>query len=259
MLLDLPVEILVHIAGYALEQRPAAGIPHIRLHLGEHKPDYSSSKNLELLLVCRKFYSNLMQVAYNKTRFTLCSDNDRALALLRSLPTYKVQSIRKLAFEITPCRFNFGDFLFETPHLRLDELVLFCRYLWAEPSCSYADVVSLLHCLPNIKVIKFVLYAKQEQRNLKDYCNLVKAVIKADHRQRYEASNAPIEVAPWWDISLNAQNNVITFKSQKPPPILPKEDYMVLMKTKWATCMEVRSKVRGWKSDSWLNDEFSIR
>ncbi|XPT03446.1 hypothetical protein M3J09_012539 [Ascochyta lentis] len=233
--LTLPVELRLRIAEYALEQHPAAGIPHTGLHLPESKHQYRPSENLSLLRVCRQFELDFTSLAYNKTRFTLWTEKD--VTCIQGLPLRKLRSMRKLGFNPSSVRSerwtgtgSLDSYFCSLEQLRLDELSIFWSHKWIQ-MVDVRSLVLFLRRLRHVKTIKFVLYGKQE-RNRSDYCALVGAIMKEDHFQRYDALGAPNIEATWWDWNLNTEGDIITFQAQEPRPVLPEEDYMLLMKPK---------------------------
>ena len=243
MFLKLPAELRLRIAEYALEQRPAAGIPHIGRHLQEYRNDYRPSENLALLLVCRQFNIDFTSLAYNKTRFTLWTDEHGAR--MQELPSYKLRSIRKLAYY--PNEYDmesWGNFFHNLEQLRLDELVLFCSHTWTVGLSTIKIMVLFLRRLQHVKRIKFVLYGKMGT-NRSAYCSLIGAMMKEDHYQRYDAPGAPKVEATWWDWHLNTHENLITLRAQGPRPVLPEEEYMILMKPKVDALMAEAERVAG--------------
>ncbi|KAF2624764.1 hypothetical protein BU25DRAFT_133685 [Macroventuria anomochaeta] len=242
MFLDLPVELRLRIAEYALEQRPGTGIPHIGRHLENYKGGYRPSENMSLLLVCHQFNRDFTQLAYNKTRFMLWTYGHGTG--LQGLPLYKLRSIRKLVYRPDTSEMqSWGSYLYNLEQLHVDELVFLWHYQWTRPSIKI--VISFLRRLLHINTIKFVLYAKREGKNRSDYCSLVGAIMKEDHFQRYDAPGAPNVEATWWDWHLDTQENIITFRAQDPRPVLPEEDYMLLMKPEVDALMAEAERAAG--------------
>ncbi|KZM23536.1 uncharacterized protein EKO05_0011232 [Ascochyta rabiei] len=234
MFLALPVELRLRIAEYALEQRPAAGIPHIGLPLRQYKHQYRPSENLSLLLVCRQFALDFTPLAYNKTRFTLWTEHD--VARMRNLPPHKLRNIRKLGFEPWSVRCeewtgtgSSESFFCNQEQLRLDELVFFWPHNWVH-MIDVRLVVRFLRRVRHIRTIKFVQYGGIKETRRNEYRSLIGMIMKEDHFQRYDAPGAPNIEATWWDWHLNSQQNIHTFQAQEPRPVLPEEDYMLLMK-----------------------------
>ena len=241
--LTLPVELRLHIAEYAFEQDPAAGIPHKDHQHQDNSPsgwwseyehDYRPSENLSLLLVCRQFNTEFTQIAYNKTRFTLRGRSN--VIRLHELPALKIRSIRKLAFiphlsELC----SWGSYPFKVEQLRLDELV----FLWLGRTPLHGSLQTcnnslypIMRDLLHVKTIKFFLYGESEKDNRKAYCRLIATLMKDDHFYIYDAPSAPKIEATWWDWHLNEEGNVMTFQAHPQRPVLPEEDYMLLVKPK---------------------------
>lgn len=244
MFLNLPVELRLRIAEYALEQHPATGFTLHGRQLEERWGDYRPSENLALLLVCRQFSTDFTRSAYNKTRFPIW--NDIQCTCLRNLPTYKLQSIKSIVY----CRWgsemeSWGSYCFGMEHLRLEELVFLCHDGWFAHWRQNMAVVAWMRRLVHVKTVKFAMYDETEGRNRSNYSKLVGAIMKEDHFQRYDAPGAPNIEATWWDWHLNSQADVITFTAQYPRPILHEEDYMLLMKPKVDAMMAEAERAAG--------------
>lgn len=241
MFLDLPVELRLRIAEYALQQRPAAGIPHIGRHLSEYEGDYRPSENMALLLVCRQFNADFTQLAYNKTRFLLWTSQHSTG--LQELPLHKLRSIRKIAckpFGTTTESWCKGKHFCNLEQLRLDELIIL-----SQTGISSKQMVLFMRRLVHVEIVKFVMYGKRENENRSNYCATVGLIMKEDHFQRYDAPGAPNIEATWWDWHLNPEANVITFRAQNARPILPEEEYMLLMKPKVDAMMAEAERAAG--------------
>lgn len=230
LFLDLPTELHLRIAGFALEQHPAVGIPHTRYSLPE-RDDYRPSENLGLLLVCRRFNSDFAQLAFNKTRIPIWTKRQRDS--LQQLPSHKLGSVRTIvdrapSGEITA----WGSYCYGLQQLNLDELVILCNKFFFVSSRDAVEVAALLRRLLNVKIVKFVMYDDWTGNKRSNYCRLVGAIMKEDHFQRYDAPGAPNIEARWWDWHLSPLAETMTFTAQNPRPHLPEEKYMLLMKPK---------------------------
>ena len=106
-------------------------------------------------------------------------------------------------------------------------------------------VISSLRRLLNVKTIKLVMYGKWEGKNRRDYCSFVSGIMKEDYYQRYDAPGAPNIEATWRDWHLNKQENLITLQAHAPKPVLPEEEYVLLMKPKVDALMADAEKVTG--------------
>ena len=253
--LSLPVELRLHIAEYAFEQSPAAGIPYAHhfkeFTVGgpwcEREHNSKASKNLSLLLVCRQFHTDFTEIAYNKTRFAIQSESRNATRI-QELPDTKIRNIRKVAFipkisEIC----SWGSYPFRDERLHLDELM----FLWCGnttggrlQACSnslYPIMRNLLH----VKTIKFLLFGRNENENRQIYCRLIGTFMKDDHFYRYDAPGAPKVEATWWNWHLNEDGDIVTFTAQAPRPVLPEEVYMMLMKPKVDALMTEAERTAG--------------
>jgi hypothetical protein len=69
--------------------------------------------------------------------------------------------------------------------------------------------------------------------------------MKEDHYQRYDAPDAPNLEATWWDWCYSPDYSHITFEAQPPRPILPEEEYMLLMKPKVDALMAFAEELEG--------------
>jgi hypothetical protein len=244
MFLDLPVELRLRIAEYALEQRPAVGIPHIGRQLQDYQGDYRPSENLALLLVCRQFNSDFTQLAFSKTRFPVW--NHRQSTGLQGLPPHKLRSIRSIVHRSWGTELNpWGKYCYDLEQLRLDEFVLLCDDSWFVLKERMRAVIAFMRRLLHVKTVKFVMYGVRKEKNRSDYCSLIGAIMKEDHFQRYDAPGAPNIEATWWDWRLNPQANMVTFTAQHPRPILPEEEYMLLMKPKVDAMMAEAERAAG--------------
>ena len=166
MFLDLPVELRLRIADYALEQRPAAGIPLVGRHLQRDKGDYKPSENLALLLVCRQFRIDFTDLAYRTTRFRLLA-NRHGVGIQR-LPLHRLQNLRKLAYNPDKLEWqSWGSYVCNLEPLRLDELVLFMGH--GRMDCSFKPLILFMRRLLHVKTIKYVLY-ELLGRNRSRYC-----------------------------------------------------------------------------------------
>ncbi|KAH6625640.1 hypothetical protein C7974DRAFT_204211 [Boeremia exigua] len=229
MILALPTELRLRIAEYALEQRPAAGIPYMGSRLQEHENEYRPSQNLALLLVCRQFNTDFAQLAYNKTRFVLW-DHERGTHL-QQLPPHILRDIRKLAFLLGAHEIQSWDkYFYDVELLRLDELVFLCPARWTNGPLNIRNVVRFLRRLAHVKTVKFVVYGKGEGLSRAPCFSLIGMIMKEDHFQRYDAPGAPNIEATGWDWHISTPENSVTLKAREPRPVLAEEDYMLLMK-----------------------------
>lgn len=112
--------------------------------------------------------------------------------------------------------------------LYLDELILLSSSHWDNKNTKI--LVSFLRQLRRVEVLKFIMYETRRGVNRTVYLSLVGAILKEDHFQRYDAPGAPNIEATWWTWCLNPQKNMITFQAQKPRPIYPEDEYMLLVK-----------------------------
>ncbi|KAF3031137.1 hypothetical protein E8E11_000877 [Didymella keratinophila] len=244
MLLKLPTELRLRIADYALEQHPATGIPPTSRQLQEYRADYRPSGNLALLLVCRQFNSDFTQLAYSKTRFSIW--NRRQSNNLRQLPSHSVRNIRSIVHrapvdEVT----SWGSYCYGLQQLHLDELVILCDRFFFVISQDVLNVAAFLRRLLHVKIIRFVMYDDKAGRKRSHYCRLIGAIMKEDHFQRYDAPGAPNIEARWWDWHLNSLGDMIAFTAQEPRPVLPEEEYMLLMKPKVDAMMAEAERAAG--------------
>lgn len=228
MLLKLPVELRLRIAEFALEQHSTAGIPQ---HLLE--TDYRPSDNLALLLVCRQFNTDFVQLAYSKTRFLLWNRGQGIR--LQQLPPYRIRDIRKLAYVLTPSDIqSWGSYFYDLEQLYLDELVILCPDGWAPISGdpNIRNTVLFLRRLMHVKTVKFIVYAQRllDHGNIAPCIYLVGTIMKEDHFQRYDAPGAPNVEANSWEWHFNAQENSVTLHAKEPEPITTEEEYMQLQK-----------------------------
>ncbi|KAF1925688.1 uncharacterized protein M421DRAFT_7708 [Didymella exigua CBS 183.55] len=99
--------------------------------------------------------------------------------------------------------------------------------------------------LVHVKTVKFVLYGVTEARNRSHYCKLIGAIMKEDHFQIYDALGAPNIEATWWGWHLSTQADMITFAAQNSRPVLPEEEYMLLMKPKVDAMMAEAERAAG--------------
>ena len=244
MFLDLPTELRLRIAEYALELHPATGIPPPSGPLRESRTGYRPSQNLALLLVCRRFNSDFAQLAYNKTRFSIW--NWRQSDNLRQLSSHSTRSIRSIMLYAPVNEVNsWGSHCYDLQQLHLDELVILCDRFFFVISKDVLDVAAFLRRLLHVKTLKFVMYGDTAKRRRSHYCRLIGAIMKEDHFQRYDAPGAPNIEACWWDWHLDSLGETITFTAQEPRPILPEEEYMLLMKPKVDAMMTEAEQAAG--------------
>lgn len=107
-----------------------------------------------------------------------------------------------------------------------------------------------------VRQVRFIFNMRANKPE--DYCNLVNGITKEDFQQRHEASGGPDVEATWWDSSIDAQKNPITFKARAPPQVLPEEKYMVLITSRWATLMMATFKVSDWQPPLGLNGRICL-
>lgn len=228
--LDLPTELRLRIAEFAFEQHPAVGIPPTRLPLPV-RDDYRPSKNLALLLVCRRFNSDFAQLAFKKTRISIWTKKERDNLLL--LPSHKLGSIRTIVDRAPSSVITaWGSYCYCLQQLNLDELVVLCNKFFFISNRDAIDAAALLRRLSNVKIVKFVMYDDWMGTKRSHYCRLIGAIMKEDHFQRYDAPGAPNIEARSWDWDLSPLADTITFTAQSPRPHIPEEEYMLLMKPK---------------------------
>jgi hypothetical protein len=243
MFLKLPTELCLRIAEYALEQHPATGIPSTSRPL-QSRTGYRHSRNLALLLVCRQFNCDFAQLAYNRTRFSIW--NRRQSNSLRQLPSHSIRSIRSIVHrasvdEVT----SWGNYCYNIQQLHLDELVILCDRFFFVISKDVLDVAAFLRRLLHVKTLKFIMYDDAARRKRSHYCRLIGAIMKEDHFQRYDAPGAPHIEACWWDWHLNSLGDTIALTAHEPRPILPEEEYMLLMKPKVDAMMAEAERAAG--------------
>lgn len=241
MLLELPVELRLRIAEFALEQNPTAGIPYDR-PLPEN--DYHPSDNLALLLVCRQFNKDFAQLAYQKTRFLLW--NRAQGACLQRLPSHRIINIRKLVYVLVPSDIlSWGSYFYDLEQLQLDELIVLCPHGWANGHANIRNTVLFLRRLLHVKTAKFIMYSGGEGLNRAPHFSLIGTIMKEDHFQRYDVPGAPHVEATSWDWHLNAQENSVTLYAKDPKPIVTEEEYMLLMKPKVDALMAIAQQEAG--------------
>jgi hypothetical protein len=113
--------------------------------------------------------------------------------------------------------------------MQLDELEL------VMPLHTFANrkaLVGLLRRLRNVKQIKLLFPGQNLAREPLEYIVFIGELLKEDHHQRYDASNAPNLESTWWNWSCRHDFGWAIFTAQEPKPIMAEEDYMLLMKPK---------------------------
>jgi hypothetical protein len=243
-LLDLPVELRLRIAEYALEQHPAVGMPYTSLELRESGAGLRSAENLALLLVCRQFRSDFTSLAFSKTRFSVSSE--RQSTNLKRLPPHRLRSIRSIVHrECVAEIYSWGSYCYGLEQLHLDEFSFLCDDFFFALNKRVNAVTAFMRCLEHVKSVKFVMCGSRDKEKRSHYCKLIGAIMKEDHFQRYDALGAPNIETTWWDWELNPQADIITFTAQKPRSIFPEEEYMLLMKPKVDALMAEAERAAG--------------
>lgn len=225
MFLELPVELRLRIAEYALEKHPTAGLP-IHNQLCDNC-DYQAFRNLALLLVNRQFNQDFKAVAYNKTRFTLWSE--KMIARMLEFPPRKVRNIRRIALYAYKDGLACWERMYrDIGQLHLDRLIILWPEVWG-CGINTGDLVLLLRRLRSIKTVKFISWSRKRSLNLSGYFSSNGAIMKEDQFQRYDTPDAPKIGTTWWNSHLDAERYIITLNAQAPRPVFSKEDYMLLM------------------------------
>ncbi|KAF1937044.1 hypothetical protein EJ02DRAFT_478225 [Clathrospora elynae] len=229
---SLPTELRLQIAAYALEQEPYDGfiqkeVPTLRLD-----PEYKSSSNLSIRLVCRQFADDFTRLAFQNTIFVLSCNGTQAVD---GQPDARLKDVRKLAIDCdhrTPTIANWQEFPFNKECLHLDELsITNCGDL------KITFMVGVLRRLRNVKRIRFV-----KHRWIECY-RLMGAVLREDHYQRYDAPNAPNLETTWWDWSHNEQENSFIFVAREPKPAMEEQEYMLFIQPKVDEVMESMARL----------------
>ncbi|KAI8942268.1 hypothetical protein NX059_000347 [Plenodomus lindquistii] len=227
-LLDLPVELRLQIASYALEQPRDSGLVWKQTPGDDHGvyhgllPDenYSSASNLGLLLVCRSFYEDFTRLAYGKTTFVLQRD---AKGCLDRMPLARSQTIRRLVIPFEQLH-AFSTCSFD---MKLEDLSIVCP---DRSECNLNTMVDFLRCVDSIKHIRLLFQDNEiKHRHLKQCYSLAGAILKEDHYQRYDAPGAPNIEASWWSWKYDAIMHIFTFTAQPPKPIMEEKAYMELV------------------------------
>lgn len=186
---------------------------------------YLPTNLLAILLVCRQFRQDFTKLAFESTWFVL---GQATRATISRLPKEGLCSLRKVILvrgwgDIV----SWGQHPFDDGAIHLSELVVTINNeLYDE------RMVGLLRRLKNVKTLRCVYIPEHPGKNDQViYWKLVGAILREDHHQRYDALNAPNVEATWWEWHLNT-DKTLTLEAQNPKPIMPEQDYMLLIKPK---------------------------
>ncbi|KAF2125977.1 hypothetical protein P153DRAFT_369362 [Dothidotthia symphoricarpi CBS 119687] len=254
---SLPAELRLQIATYALDQPVDAGFelrsadatqinhyPQLGpgspiglvglIMAGPYSPGgaYSPAANLSLLLVCRQFRLEFTELAWRSTTFFLGinkSTRDKR-AMAGGVPEGRLCMLRKVAIYSPPWDdiVRWGQWPFDAECVRLERL----SFVMVIGLSDIAQFVRLLRRLQNVKQLKFISQsdAEQQAKFRNTYNQLIGAIMKEDHYQRYDASGAPHVGDVWWEWSFNDVEKSFLLVAEKPAPVIPEEEYLQFMK-----------------------------
>lgn len=232
--LSLPAEIrlsiLEYVFEYSSESRGFKRDPTTQCL--EIDPRYTSSFQLQPLLVCRQFNQDCSRLGIRQTTFfvgSLFGDIQGRLSLLR--PTFTA-SLRHITFVADARQFreltHWKNHAFNLPDLQLDDLTIvlhrssFWHFLF-----DYTDgIVTLLRSLQNVKRLIIVRNNARVKGSLKTWYNrLVGLIMKVDHRERYEKSPPNMEKT-WWEWTFDDVAQSLSLEARQAKPIMEEEMYM---------------------------------
>jgi hypothetical protein len=229
-LISLPTEVRLQIAEYALEQPEGAG-EHHAMTLEQSARNYRASDNLAVLLVCRQFYQDFADIAFQKTTFRL--DPKNMDIEVYEQPVERLKHLRKLVVASGwPSATLWREYPFDNKDLRLDILSI----VFNDRGPTYLR--ELLRRLRNVKIVRIILEGHQStQRRM--LCQLIGGIYKTDHFCRYDASDAPNLGTVWFEPAFRPEDlphdslaPAHDFIAKTPRPHMVEEDYMVMMKPK---------------------------
>ncbi|OAL48491.1 hypothetical protein IQ07DRAFT_102619 [Pyrenochaeta sp. DS3sAY3a] len=237
-LLSLPAELRLHIAAYAFNQQPNAGLMKSNIPLSRGfpsrmqrrsglciDPGYSASSNLALLLVCRQFYHDFKDIAFQFTRFIITANPAGTIA---QQPDQLLKRLRTLLIQCDSASITtWQTFPFNNSTIKLDELTLVLECIPHD-----LEMPRLLRRLKNIRVLKFIVSSQKYISSRLEVNRMCGGILREDHYQRYDAPNAPNIEATWWEWSSSGKDNIFTLIAQPPRPIMEEQEYMRYVKPK---------------------------
>jgi hypothetical protein len=251
-ILSLPVELRLEIAAYVFDQPNNMSIEQIADH-SEHESrrhlipsdvsakgfwiplTYSASANFSLLLVCRQLRYELVDLAFQQTRFVM-SDRpglDKPDFKVSCLLKERICNIRKLVLVYQQEEINamlWKQYPFNKEAMHLDELCIAFS-----PHVFDMGLIDLLRRLKNVKTVTFLLgldLGCPKIDSMRVLGKIVGAMLKMDHYYRYDAPGAPIIEDTWWDWHFDSTNVSLVLEAREPKPLLAEEDYMNMIKPK---------------------------
>jgi hypothetical protein len=241
-LFNLPAELRLEIMSYVYIQEPNTVYklysiprpPRTGLFLNKL---YSSASALALLLVCKQFRHDFSRLAFNNTHFVLTDKHASISKQMATLQPYQINALRHFHFVIAD-QSNFRDLVhwtnypFNNPDLHLDTLaVVFQRNDHQHfPHEFMKETVSLLRRLENVTNLRFIRNSANMKGFFRTWFNrLIGLVLKEDHFNRYDHSNAPQLPKFWWDWNFSIKEQSFELKAREPMKIIDEEEYMKLV------------------------------
>ncbi|KAL5114583.1 hypothetical protein ACEQ8H_007552 [Pleosporales sp. CAS-2024a] len=215
-LLSLPIELRLEIATYALQQAKNVGIkkPGATYSIDGA---YDAGKNLSLLLVCRQFYRDFGDIAYQMTRFLFLGSKLRSISHATDT---KLRHLRKVVIDSQWHHIeNWDAYPFNRDCIVLEELCILAINPRDDLVAPVRDLLSRLRHVKKLRI--FPASAKASTSMYKD-----------DHYYRYDAPFAPVTSITSWEPCMNPLDASFDFVASKAPPIMAEEEYMVMMKPK---------------------------
>lgn len=266
--LSLPAELRLQIATYVFEQPVNAGFeqrgaeapqvyhpwlgpgstknPVGLVMAGPYSPDgaYSAASNLSLLLVCRQFRHEYTELAWRSTTFFLglnsSTRSERAISGV--VPEERLRMLRKIAIYNPRWKtiVQWGQWPFDIECMYLERLSFVPVFNSFLNAIRFMQFVSFLRRLRNVKELKFISQRDVEGRiKFREmYNRLVGAIMKEDHYQRYDTSDAPNVEDVWWEWSFNELEGSFLLVAEKPKPVMLEEEYLQFMKPRIDALME---------------------
>lgn len=220
-ILSLPAELRLEIGSHVFRQ------------IGNPVLHASASSNLRPLLVCRQFYHEFSDLAYKLTTYTLC---EKTMQNVQDQPDSHLRRIKRvvLAAEVSKLD-EWQKFPFNKECLQLDELCL-CPTSKLGRKNGITNLIDLLWRLQHVKklrVFSSFSHLKFPEVHFKGvYGVLVGSMYKVDHERRYDAPDAQAGKFIWWEPNMNLAEMSYDFVPREPVPVMPEDDYLLMMKPK---------------------------
>ncbi|KAF1961945.1 hypothetical protein CC80DRAFT_488327 [Byssothecium circinans] len=233
-LLTLPAEIRLQIWDLVFTHTPYTRHPQTQELVID--PRYSSSTQLNTLLVCRQIHNEVgAGHAFQQTTFIIRHSKGSYPNFDTPLefPTSRIANLKHLVLPTFRANWKDPEFLHFSPLLQgnvhLSTLTLF--FFRGKMDFTQKGIVNTVHYLRNVQNVEIIRFMRNASsfRLRRWYRLLIGQMLKEDHYERYDAKAALNIEKTWWEWRFDKEDQVLEFVARPPKPIMEEEEYMGLV------------------------------